>query len=69
MRGQYAPGRTWAAFIIVGGVLTLVRNSLYGIPVTPVRIGLTPLIVCTFVGGAYFVTVEGWLYVRKWWNV
>ncbi len=65
LRFKYAPRRTWVALTLIGGVVTLVRNALYGIPVTPVRVGLTPWIVGTLLGTAYLVTIEIWLLIRN----
>ena len=66
LRRLYSPSRTWVALSAIGGMMTVIRNALYGIPVMPVRTGLTPLIVCTLLGAAYFAAIETWLIVRKW---
>lgn len=65
LRFKYEPAKTWAALIVIGAILNVVRNAVYGVPVMPVRQGLTTFFVLTTVGACYFVAIEAWLLLRR----
>jgi len=65
LRQRLAPMRTLLSLIIIGAVLTPLRDALYGIPVWPLGLGLFPLITTTIVGAIYAVAIEIRLAARR----
>lgn len=65
VRAALRPMRTAAVLLVLGGVINLVRNLAYGIPVLPYRLGLTPFIICAVLGGSYAICSYCWLGLRR----
>lgn len=65
IRAKLQPVRTFLALCLIGGLLNLMRNAVYGIPLLPIRTGLVPLITLSLLGACYYVGVESWLLIRK----
>ena len=65
LRLKYQPGKTFAVLCLLGAFLNGVRNALFGIPVTPIRHGLTTFFELSLLGVCYFAAIEAWLLLRR----
>ncbi len=64
-RYEWAPFKTWAACAIIGAVITLIRNLLYGIPFVPIAWGMFPFMMMFAIGAGQAVIGLAYLAIRR----